>query len=200
MRWKVLAVLAALAAVASLMAPAQATNFQIPLADNGLHRFNYDPPMQERWKAALERSRLNSYEVTDMTTRLECCHTTTVDVWAHSQPVANADGWARCKYYVNVFHNACDHWHVVFETANESDLAQEWYRIGMACHEIGHTVGLQHAVGGDTYQCMTSTPSTKFLGPHNVNHINLEYEPGTAVVEPAGTPAGSEPAGDPGQP
>jgi hypothetical protein len=198
-RWSLPVLLALLAVGMTVAAPAQAINFQSPFADNGLHRFNYDPNIQSRWRGALERSRTSSYEATDMTTRLECCHTTTVDVWAHSQPVANADGWARCVYYTNALKLTCDHWHIVFETANESDFDREWYRIGLACHEIGHTVGLIHGPTDSVHECMTSKPSTKFLGVHNVAHINGKYNPDASVQEPAGTGAGGEPPGG-GQP
>ena len=46
------------------------------------------------------------------------------------------------------------------------------WRRSVACHELGHTVGLRHAVG----DCMTTgaTPHT-FLSSHSEGHINGYY-------------------------
>jgi hypothetical protein len=89
----------------------------------------------------------------------------------------------------------CDHWHIVFEPAADYQFNQEWYRIGVACHEIGHTVGLEHGPTPSVHECMTSTPSSKFIGTHNAAHINGKYDPDVGVQEPAGTGPGGEPSG-----
>jgi hypothetical protein len=174
---RMLVFLAAAACVVALVTPVQATNFGIPFADNSYHRYNYDPSIQARWRDSAERSRVNSYGATSMSSVVECCHTDTVDIWLHSQPVPNADGEYNCLYFTNILQNACDHAHIKFETGarNNGTAWTDTYQVGLACHEIGHSVGLRHGVGDSTYQCMTSTPATKFLGAHNVAHINSYY-------------------------
>lgn len=47
-------------------------------------------------------------------------------------------------------------------------------RVAIACHEIGHTIGLRHT--SNTNSCMHAYPQTSnVISGHDVDHINAAY-------------------------
>ncbi len=79
------------------------------------------------------------------------------------------------------------HWHVIFDPAS-LDL-EDFELRSLACHEMGHTVGLTHPalerhgwlVTDRRFACMRlgndMDPWDPYLRTHNVSHINSHYGP-----------------------
>jgi len=130
----------------------------------------------------------NSYDTTDLDiSYLEAGHTANVDIWFHYGLVVDDPGFvsfglASCQ--TNGSH-ICNHWHVIFDG---DDL--EWltapFQKQVACHEVGHTVGLKHsdvdshgwALNDARFACMLGVGSTPYalVGAHNVGHIHNYYQ------------------------
>ncbi len=106
-------------------------------------------------------------------------HAAEVDVYASLGPVPYPkDARWDCVVFAGT---VCQHAHIVFQgdrVANNSDYELK----SLACHEVGHSVGLLHqdrnrgeSIPSSAYECMTATPSSDLVGVHNVSHINAFY-------------------------
>lgn len=85
-------------------------------------------------------------------------------------------GWAVCPAGASQGGSHPDHWCIgqgVYYNLNATDyVADAGSRAYLACHELGHTVGLRHS--GESASCMTvNTPNgSSLLTAHDVAHIN----------------------------
>ncbi|WP_328475846.1 matrixin family metalloprotease [Actinoplanes sp. NBC_00393] len=108
------------------------------------------------------------------------------DVWVHDFDYG-ASGWlgiARCPANntgtggshpnrwcrgQNIIMNSWYYWNTTY-------LDTEFTRRVLACHELGHTVGLQHS--DDTNSCMYTYPRSatgSILQAHDIAHVNARY-------------------------
>jgi hypothetical protein len=86
-------------------------------------------------------------------------------ICAHNATYGGSDPYRWCKVqyiYYNLSHT-------------------DYYATGsrrrmIACHEVGHTLGLQHTASGGTTSCMHPTAKTsQTLRPHDVSHLEDLY-------------------------
>lgn len=176
------AVLLALAVVAA--APAGANNFgDYYYADNEDHYWvdvNLTPAGSSQFQFGLQR--LNATVINTSDDGPTCKTSTDVCGYDGNYTVYGGAGetaafWADtvaaaiCWKGVLFSGDKCDRWGVYFN---------EWFHplmnanqeLAVGCHELGHTVGLDHG----PRKCMHADPGTmKFLGPHNKEHINGRY-------------------------
>jgi hypothetical protein len=94
-----------------------------------------------------------------------------VDIsWWATTSIYPASGLAGCNKVVSGDNSRCDHWHVQFY---EGSSASEWNHDRIACHEIGHTTGLDHS-NPDT-SCMHVGSGAHIYNSHDLWHINGRY-------------------------
>lgn len=140
-------------------------------ANNNYHTFIYN--LGPRMRTALERTRTESYETTDLTTAVQgsAADSNAEDVYAEF--VRNLP-FGAVGQYLCVYAGAsgtCNHGHVRFDDSQIGGFSDAQLQ-SLACHEVGHSVGLLHG----PYECIQSGQvSARYLGSHNVAHINGRY-------------------------
>lgn len=159
----------------------RANYFGSPYADGKAHDFFYDDDLTSREKSGMENARRYALDPTNMTTSVRTTYTTSVDVWAYNtwSPVGQQTGWyawASCVRYVSGSSTKCNQFTITFnERLPHSNYA------ALACHEIGHTVGLTDGQPGandgpvDTRSCMKGPPDFTAYSNHDRTHINARY-------------------------
>ncbi|CAN5773613.1 hypothetical protein BH24CHL6_BH24CHL6_08590 [soil metagenome] len=87
-------------------------------------------------------------------------------------------GWTRCAYNATYGgsdpYRWCKHQYIFYNLDRTSFFSTQQRRRMIACHEFGHTLGLQHTGNGGTAQdsCMYSTANTSTtLRQHEINHL-----------------------------
>lgn len=200
--WGMLARLGALVGCIALMlgllavVPASASNVaglscsppnDVCRANNSVHWFAYSPTFGPDDVAALEYVRTGDLQTTVMSTSnrgVGVGDSTDWDVYAEKCPSScmltpDADGQVRCHGSSTIGGNVtCFHWHLRFNVDDVKNYGTGTLRM-LACHEMGHTVGLEHTVSSPNfYRCMEAFTSNRThwsLGNHNRNHINGAY-------------------------
>lgn len=142
-----------------------ADNFRPPYADNANHTFYYDQ-LTDSGAKATTWSRNENLDPTDINTERK---------WSDFHPHGDVqvfdgyyDGdWGGIYSCQDEDGLACDHAHVRYDEADQIDM-KHWKHI--ACHEMGHSVGLGHRPAS----CMGSTDANtvKYLFEHDILHIN----------------------------
>jgi hypothetical protein len=157
-------------------------------ADSTIHNWDWD--LGPRFATVTFDSLYNTYDTTDLQiaqsgTTNDGVHNQDVDIYYHFGTVANGN-WAlaSCQSPVNTSHH-CNHWHVIYDNeelvaVNDNDV----FFKKVACHETGHTVGLQHPDVQDhgwehtdaRFGCMRRGEILQpLLGDHGANHIDSYY-------------------------
>lgn len=175
--WKVALVLVVLSGI--MMPAAWAVNFDGRKADTNYHTFLYSTTSKSTpWHSNMNATRSGDFDPTDLTTGRVYYHYNSgltypyVDVswWVTDLPSPLA-GSAGCNKTLS--GNRCDHWHVQFDEEGTSEAIRDH----LVCHEVGHTVGLEHynPTGGYS-SCMRSTTNMfTNLHSHDTSHINGYY-------------------------
>ncbi len=89
-------------------------------------------------------------------------------------PYSGYYAWTSCTRPAST--SVCDGFQIVFNDRNPHP-----YVPSLACHEIGHAVGLQHQPGNNSAfvtsarTCMRSNPDVNQYSSHDVGHINARY-------------------------
>lgn len=152
-------------------------------ADSSYHDFwySYTNLGSARYNG-IRNARLYSLENTDMRTAQKSQYSTTVDV-AVIMKTPNPDqrGWYAWTYCPRkVSSTRCGQHIIAFSTTVSH--SNYW---SLACHEIGHTVGLKDGQAS-TYghnssstspnrSCMRSRPDWTYYSNHDKGHINAKY-------------------------
>lgn len=183
-------------AVATTVAtPADANGFGLangccPFADNAKHWYNY-ATLETRTRDAVKYAMLNLDAQSDITVAADTTPDASTDTehfdryyvdhwdldWDGSSSGYNLYAFAKCvKYWPRASDTApwlCDQYEVRYDLA-DVDRFTTTQRKALACHEVGHTVGLDHS--NESSSCMrTGAHTTVKLSSHDVAHINGRY-------------------------
>lgn len=152
----------------------------VTFQDDSLISYQFDASLSSRMRAATHWTLTASYATTDLDiVRAADGHS---GLWNNhyavgSMPQPNLLGFHNCITYHS--SRRCNHAHLRY--AN-SDLGTVTFERALACHETGHSVGLQHsgpaANSQSVVRCMWNNPlpsTDPLVGPHNVAHINGFY-------------------------
>lgn len=158
--------------------PAHADNF-LPTAnsgpkwnDNSYIGFYYSSIIASRYKSATEWSRVNTWETTDMSTGVETSYDEFTDLYVSNGDTGAAGATYRCKKLKAGYTNVCEQADIVF---NSTQVYSTMVNYGLACQEIGHSVGLDHGPNSQYYGCMYNPIQTQYLGQHNTDSVNINY-------------------------
>jgi hypothetical protein len=150
-------------------------------ANTNLHYMYISSPMHSQLRTALENSLAHDFgALPEVGTVLETSPSSVTDVWVFysnedpTLPVAftycaesPAVGWNHVRY-----HMWCQPQYIVFQNTTDGNGCWNYgpCRRHYACHEIGHTLGLQHTSGSTS--CMSySTSHPEGLRPHDEEHL-----------------------------
>lgn len=158
-------------------------------ANNAYHWFAYSPTFGPNDVNAVEYVRIGDFETTTLVTSnhgIGVGDSNNWDVYAEkcfSSCMINPgyDGQVDCRVTVAISgQTRCSHWHLRFNADYVHGYSIGQLRM-LACHEVGHTVGLLHTTTlPDYYRCMeqfTANRTHWSLGTHNRAHIDATYTP-----------------------
>jgi hypothetical protein len=170
----------ALLTVLLLPSIAFADNFSAPTSDDALVSWQYSTILPDRYRSGTAFTINNSYQSTDLNflkygdghnDQLNNYYTVTNDfnemTW----------GYWNCVYFTNALQTNCKHGHIRY---NGKKHFNSTLNAALACHETGHSVGLQHFgthSSGPMVHCMQTdpVPEDPYVGPHNAGLINANY-------------------------
>lgn len=162
------------------------------MADNNEHTFYYSN-LWTQTRDAQNAARINIYDPTDINTKLLTSVSSTTDAvvydedyttycgydWDASAPATNIWGLTTCVSINSALE--CEKHEIRYDVPDVLAMTSN-ARIGLACHETGHSVGLKHLdnpTGDATFRgCMYTLADPTywpFLSPHDVGHINANY-------------------------
>lgn len=194
-RWVVLALLG-IAGVALVNSPAaQAGHFfgatygtgcvNGNRADNNTHSFYYTDGVGTHMRAALNASRSQNYDPTDVNTVTSTDPNSSTDVVVYQldysdfcgfdwHPSARGAGTAAAEQCVSIVasNGRCQKAEMRFDTSFLQ--VYGWLRPNLACHETGHTLGLAHRTGTPA-SCIWSGSTYETIDQHDRDAINANY-------------------------
>jgi hypothetical protein len=180
-RNRLLAFAAAAVLVAGVAGTVAASNFGpigdcgdgyccVCFANNRTHKMSYQ--LNTQFRRAMNWARTNVYNPTDVNTVNEVHGRDDVASYTNNYKDSGWYGIVDCVDYRN--KKVCDHWHLHINTFY-GPYTRHAAR-ALACHELGHTLGLQHTTATGT--CMrTANPANLPLKirPHDRRHLNNRY-------------------------
>ncbi|MEU7860491.1 matrixin family metalloprotease [Nonomuraea sp. NPDC049141] len=187
--------LALAAAVTMTAAPAVANGFGsgngcCPFADNSKHWYTSET-LETRTKSAAKAAMLKLDSQTDMTVAYDSTPDPSTDVeafdryyvdywdldWDGSSTGYNLFAYSKCVKSIPPADSTqawrCDQYEVRYDL-KDIDWMSTTQRQALACHEIGHTIGLDHSTESGSCLRTGSHTVTKY-GTHDVAHINGRY-------------------------
>ena len=166
------------------------------VAENWLHEVNYHSSLVSIWVTALEATRVDYDPPSDMTLFMDDVYgdndvraanvtTTGTNLWGWTKCTSVPDDSGSLPTAVPDYArglNWCKPQYIYFNRAHEDIYNTAAKRKAVACHELGHTMGLRHrdVAGATGLSCMKSTPrdgSTWYTVPtgHDINLLNFWY-------------------------
>ncbi|MFT3887357.1 MAG: hypothetical protein QM713_04235 [Arachnia sp.] len=162
---------------------------KVNMADNSLHTFWYES-LTTASSSAVNWARTNIYNPTDIDTTNAAARTSSVDVIVHDAGYVGAwcggvwysnpgatNGWVGYVTCESLYGNTCEQHYLFFDTDYMGPQSTTNER-SLACHELGHTIGLLHRNNqtGVTGGCMPSSVNgLTRLTDHDIAHITSNY-------------------------
>lgn len=153
-------------------------------ADNGHHTMFYNA-LESNMRTAAEHGRVNSLDnPTDMSTQLLGSENSQTDAVHYDQNyttywnidwdglIFGVNWWAatRCTSTAGANPGTCQRAEIRYDTPDMNAIGDTG-RKQTACHEIGHSVGLDHSSDGGSCMHTGNTGATGYA-QHDKNHIN----------------------------
>lgn len=195
-RSSVAVALALLLVVASGVTAGWANNFSgangatgcapVNMADNGTHAFYYSS-VTSSMVSATNWNRINNLNPTDVNTSVATTITSTTDVVVYDSNYTtycgfswHGSGGSMIGLVTCVSLNSaseCEKHEMRYDTSWTTGRSQAYLR-ALACHESGHTLGLEHRANSTSSDvgCMPSPlPTITQYTDHDVAHLNAAY-------------------------
>lgn len=143
---------------------------EVPYINLGAQQVYYYGNLRTYSADATTWTRSNNINPTNMSTSLTSNHDSSHVHVTDEYYGATWVGATSCQVYAG--NNRCQHWHVKYDLSNW-DGWQTYQRRHNACHETGHSTGLDHTSAAS---CMQSGAYSELnFTDHDRNHINSAY-------------------------
>ncbi len=152
------------------------------MADGGTHWFHY-VSLNSAVQSAVAWTRTYNYDPTDVNTGYDSTLDSATDVIVRNQDYTTYCGftWHTPTSPGTIGLATCDslsglkcEQHTVRFDISYFNAANQSNERGLACHEIGHTLGLTHR-DADNGCMKTNAPQNTYLTDHDKAHLNTYY-------------------------
>lgn len=157
--------------------PCDTTMFSQCVADNGTHTV-YDFGLATAWRTAVNNAIVVQYDpVTDVTASWTTS-SSNPDVYARdgTYGVNGFWGWGHCSGSATYGGSNPDRWcKFQWMTFNDSYAQNVTQKDSIACHELGHTLGLRHSWESSGSCMIRNQRTTWVISAHDRGKLNEQY-------------------------
>jgi hypothetical protein len=157
--------------------------FAVNMADNNTHSFFYTAAVPQYMRDAINAARAESYDPTDINTVTSTDANSGTDVVTYQQdystwcggtwhPAGGTVAHTQCVSIV-ASNGRCQKHEMRFDESFVS-ITSSALRKHVACHESGHTLGLNHRTSSSA-SCMWTGSTYTYIDQHDRDALNANY-------------------------